>query len=724
VDLKFYLLNSATKQWLDSDTQFFDSSVPSRRFGHGAVALNSELFIFGGAWDHLGGEPLVSDTFWGWNQISRKWYTPISTGSVPPACRFPYLFTAAGSLYLLWGELSIQNTFNPNLYKWVPSTGIWSVVAVSGVSPPPSRLYCIAASSISVLAISRQDRCVYIMEISTMKWMIRNNFSGDATIFDSFLFPGVQITAVSAVSVASHFIIAARTTDEQEFLYRYEPGSNFMKILSSTNSDSNFPKDYYFNFYYHMFYSELKIYFFDNDPSNLIFPDSVQKTFLASFDLETGLWTEHFESSIVGSRPPYNKDYQSLTLIGNRVYAFGGRACPINDGTGYHNAGCNDLNVLPFPKTVDWPRYRADWLGLYDWDTLRLPGDGNHSLHENLPLCTVDLPCYVKIRGTPSGGTLQRSGNAGLACSGSDGCIGISVENVAIKCDSVLSNRAVIELKQSSGFITGSSFSLCSSTTDGAALQILDDSNVTIFKSSFSGCFSELSGGAVGISGSSCYIARSNFVNCTAMLNGGAVAGMLFPCYPLLLSPKVRVEHSVFETCGSITGAGGCVSIDSGTMKISDTYLYGCNSMGVGGGLFVSNSNFNASSVQLISCESRHSGGALACTDSSVGLQGIELVNNTALLSGGGAYFHSSASSIKGIKGIRNKAVTKGGGMISWIGIEPIFVCADGTWEDPALPGICVNCEVGKVSSVACDSSLGCCYCEPGRFTPFTGVKT
>jgi hypothetical protein len=730
--LKFFKLNTVTTTWMDSFTQSFATSVPSRRFAHGAVSLDKNLYIFGGFLDAYGSFQLVSDAFWGWNLDSRKWFNPVSSGAVPSTCGFPYMFTAMGNVYLVWGQLSYQgeslnqiySSMNQNLYKWVPSTGVWSIVSTSGISPQPNQMYSSAASSNALLVVSGRDRRMYLLEFSSMTWRQYSSLTADATIFDGVSFPGLVVQALSAVSVETSFAIAVLTTDEREFLYHFNPTSNALRILSDSITNSSlpkFPKMYSSQTHYYMFYSNQKIYFFDNWPTDLIFPNSVERTFLANFDLATKLWTENFRNSVVGNSPPYNRDYQSITLIETRVFLFGGRACSINDGSGFGNNGCNDVYVLPFPKSVEWPRYRADWLNLFDWDILLVHGYGNCSIPENLPLCTVGLPCFVGVRGAQTMGWLKRSGNSGLVCVGSDGCIGISLENVIIECDGRVSQKNVVEFMDSSGFIANSSFVLCASKSDGGALQIRDNSNVTIVNSLFEDCFSEKSGGAVSVTGSTCYVSGSRFFNCTAMLNGGAFAAEQYFCYPILLYPTVHIENSIFENCGSIAGSGGCASIRSGSSNIAGSFFHLCSSEANGGGLFSSEGRMNLSNTQFQSCQSRRFGAAFSGEKLTVKVEEIKFLNNTALLGGGGAFFQDSLSTLKGTYGFGNTAITKGGGMVFWTGIEPRFLCGSGTWEDPASPGKCLACEAGKFSSVACGASLYCCECQERQYAAATG---
>ncbi len=130
----------------------------------------------------------------------------------------------------------------------------------------------------------------------------------------------------------------------------------------------------------------------------------------------------------------------------------------------------------------------------------------------------------------------------------------------------------------------------------------------------------------------------------------------------------------------------------------------------------------NISFSEFISCESRRSGAAFACDKSTATMVEVKFINNTAQLGGGGAFVQDSVSSFKGIHGIRNIAMTKGGGMMLWTGIEPNFLCEDGTWSDSYFPGKCIACDAGKFSSVACMISSNCCECQPGQYTAVAGM--
>ncbi len=744
VGVRFFFLDPATSTWVDSATQFSSTSVPSRRFAHGAVSMDNTLYIFGGFMEKFFDFKPVSDAFWGWNTNSRKWFIPASSGRIPLTRGFPCMFTAYGNIYLLWGLPGGQgdfwivdyfgyNSMYPDLYKWVPSTGNWSVEIMSGTTPLPNQIYSTAASSNALLAVSRAEKRLYIMNFGSMTWVKCSNFKGDKTIFDiADSNSGHIVQALSIVSVKDCFVIAVLTSasspkGQLEFLYHFDPTSNTMRILSdslvaSESSFPKFPKSYSYDFKYDMFYSNQKIYLFDNNPNNLIFPDTVERSFLANFDLVTNIWTENFQSSVVGNTQPYGRSFQSITVIGTKAYVFGGRSCNVDDGSGYANRGCNDIYVLPFPKAVEWPKSRADWLNLFDWDTLMIHRNGNYSFQENLRLCSVNLPCFVSVYGTP--GKLHRSGDTGFVCYGFDGCIGVSIQNVIIVCADGIAQKSVIEFKGSSGFIRNSSFVKCASKLDGGALQILDSSMVTIFNSLFDSCVSERSGGAISVVGSSCLISGSNYINCTAMLSGGAIASKPFVCFPTWVPSTVHIDNSSFENCSTISGSGGCASLESGFGDISESNFYWCSSETNGGGIFVSGGIINLSFIMFMGCQSRGSGAAFSCANSNVSMEEVRFVGNTAQQGGGAAFIQDTVSSFTGISGFQNSAVTKGGGMILWTGKEPKFLCRRGSWADPTVPGKCIACEAGKFSPIAGAESNNCSPCQPGRYAAFQGMNS
>ena len=728
VDLQLYKYDTTSQTWLDFYTQSLTTtSVPSRRFGHGAAALDKVMYIFGGLLTSSGSDRVVSDKFWAWSHFSRKWFQPVQLGTIPPACAYPYLFSAFSNLYLLWGAQS--NTFygwdqtssvNPYLYKWVPATGVWSTVTMLGSPPPANQLYSSAVNvNINILlAVSRKEKKVYILQLDSMTWSACSDFIGFATIFDNS-YPG--IVALSAVSVSSSFVLAVLAADSREFLYLFDPASNSMKLLSESTTGTSlpeFPTLYSTYSYYEMFYASGKVYFFDSNPNNIILPNSVETTFLSSYDLTTNLWTENFRSSVIGLIPPSNRWFQTIILIESFAYAFGGQACCINDGTGYGNCGCNDIYVLPYPAAVEWPKYRSDWLNLFDWDNLRPKSHQNYSFQENLFLCSSDLPCFVGVRGDDKNrARLTRSGESGLVCVGADGCIGISLENVIIECDGEISKSNVLQFDLSSGFVSNSSFIKCSTESDGGAMQIRDNSNVTILNTLFQGCSSAKSGGAVSVLGSTCLIYGSKFVNCSALQNGGAFSAKPFVCNPVTLYPAVTIANSVFENSRSVAGSGGCASIESASSDLSDSYFYLCDSESNGGGIFVSEGSMNLSSILFMSCATRSAGGAFSCQKSTVSMRRSRFANNTALLGGGGAHVQDSASTFSAVFGVQNTAVTKGGGMILWTGIEPRFTCGAGFWGN--FPQ-CIACEAGKFGAIESSFNL-CSGCQPGQYSTGLG---
>ncbi len=362
------------------------------------------------------------------------------------------------------------------------------------------------------------------------------------------------------------------------------------------------------------------------------------------------------------------------------------------------------------PKVLPWPTQSNahDFIHVYDWDQFELDESSYHRISTNLDLCTALFPCSISISGRGGGGTMHVESGS-ISCLANNGCKSVSLNSLNFECNSRTTN-SLITIQRSTLTVFNSTFSHCSSSTDGGVVRSFNKAVVSISQSSFRNTTSGGYGGAISAVGSDLFISLSQFLNCTSARGGGAVWATLYVVYSQ-------------DTIGS-------------NLKIDSSAFEGCKSQGNGGGLAISGYSVGATlfNSSLGWCETSLSGGAISVEQNAqITIQRASFFNNIAFGTGGGALAAQNASmTLIDVTCRYNLAAFGGGGALFWSGITQPRIslwCQIGHYSFPAPDVVplnnsqeCRSCSAGSFQSAEGTSS--CIACGSGRFSSSRGYSS
>lgn len=101
-------------------------SQPAARYGHSAIAINGNLYIFGGK-----SNSAFYNDLWFFDIQQKLWLEIDITGSIPPGIAFFGLFSYSPQTLLIYGGSSAKSTSN-SIYSYDTGTKEWSIVKVKG----------------------------------------------------------------------------------------------------------------------------------------------------------------------------------------------------------------------------------------------------------------------------------------------------------------------------------------------------------------------------------------------------------------------------------------------------------------------------------------------------------------------------------------------------------------------------------------------------------------
>ena len=390
------------------------------------------------------------------------------------------------------------------------------------------------------------------------------------------------------------------------------------------------------------------------------------------------------------------------------------------------------------PQSISWTSSAYDFIYTYDWDTLILNGNSAFFLSFPIQLCTGLFPCALNLQG--QGNLIQRTGTGSVSCWSSNGCIGIFLQEVKLRCENSTFSSPIFKVYGSSFVANQSTFSSCSSSIDGSVIQSFNKAQVLIFNSEFENLYTVGSGGVISAVGSHVNIAGSKFFNCSVDMSGGAIFASSFQSSgsEQAVDTNVEIQSSSFVSCMAKVSGGAVHAASLPTalpapvsIKTSNSSFLSCSSA-TGGAVYITGAY--AKAVLLASnysfCTARLTGGALSASDSSSLISdSLILGRNSAQGAGGGAiYLNNAIISPQNITCFGNSAPSGGGGALYWEGILPPNVkqetiCpATNMAENYAVYGSCIASNFKALRAASLISS-GSAALFPGIAYPFSVMK-
>ena len=303
-------------------------------------------------------------------------------------------------------------------------------------------------------------------------------------------------------------------------------------------------------------------------------------------------------------------------------------------------------------------------------------------LEYRIVLCTAYYPCSLLLKGQGALWTLSRVGNGSISCLTGNGCTDVSLQSITLLCEEQASSTSTIENEGALLNIRETTFSSCSSLSDGGVVRCYGTGSALNIRSSvFYESRSAGSGGAISAVGCSVTITNSTFQDCFSMLGGGAISANQFQCYGStnVVLTSVFINFSLFKKCGS-QGDGGALQISSSisSAHVVSTHFSGCWSDASGGAVsLIDHAMLFLANSSLIENHALDYGGGISGTQSSTSrILNTVFARHYVDRIGGGALFASdSYLMLEGVSCIENRADSGGGGAIFWDGaIQPISV--------------------------------------------------
>ncbi len=305
-----------------------------------------------------------------------------------------------------------------------------------------------------------------------------------------------------------------------------------------------------------------------------------------------------------------------------------------------------DLMAITSLNQVSWGAGEGWLINVFDWDTILVDENTPAELSFNLDLCTGIRPCFAHIKGSKFG-MIRQSGGGYISCLGSHHCTGLVLESVWIACKDIRTSNSVLKSVGSTISVINSSFSDCSSQTDGGAIQAYDRSQVQIMFSTFRNLHSYGRGGAVGIHKSDLNMTGCNFYNTSSDKGGGGVWASFQETYGAQETAElsIRILNSQFRKCTS-KSFGGAVFIPvvatefknmSLRVQVESSKFFQCASNSGGGALYASGSSVmvDVADSEFTECNTLNSGGAVAAVDCNMSILGSYFQKCTSNLGGG-----------------------------------------------------------------------------------------
>ena len=291
----------------------------------------------------------------------------------------------------------------------------------------------------------------------------------------------------------------------------------------------------------------------------------------------------------------------------------------------------SDFWILSLPQNISWPVDGSVdiFVDVYDWDRMQL--NKNVFLHTNINLCYGFFPCAIFISGNDNA-MMNRTKSASIFC------------------------LRLFEVEGSNFLSISSSFSGCSSFSDGAFVQAYAQAQVQIEFSSFTNCRSMGYGGALSFVDSIAQLLNITIHNCSSESGGGGIWASFYHDYKIDTDDERKtfllLQSCLFTNCtSSQTGQGGggvfissesSRSEDVANINILSTSYIDCHAGSYGGAIRTVTSGsqliLDVSNSLFIGCTALLAGGAISAdTFVKVYLLLSNFTSNSAYGSGGGA---------------------------------------------------------------------------------------
>ena len=305
-----------------------------------------------------------------------------------------------------------------------------------------------------------------------------------------------------------------------------------------------------------------------------------------------------------------------------------------------------DLMAITSLKEVSWAAGEGWLINVFDWDTILVDQNNPAELSFNFDLCTGIRPCSAYIKGNGIG-FIRRSGGGYISCFESHHCSGLVLESVSVVCQDNQTLNSVLKIGGSIISVINSSFSDCSSETDGGAIHAYDRSHVQISFTKFLNVHSSGRGGAVSVHKSNLNITWCNFLNNSADKGGGSVWASFQETYDAVETAElnIKITNSKFQKCTS-NAFGGAVFIAVGAaestnmslkVQLGGSEFYQCTSKSAGGAFYASGSSIIADIVdsRFVECNAFTSGGAVTTVDCNMSILRSQFLNCSSSMGGG-----------------------------------------------------------------------------------------
>ena len=363
----------------------------------------------------------------------------------------------------------------------------------------------------------------------------------------------------------------------------------------------------------------------------------------------------------------------------------------------------SDFWILSLPQNISWPVDGSVdiFVDVYDWDRMQL--NKNVFLHTNINLCYGFFPCAIFISGNDNA-MMNRTKSASIFCLRSTGCTSIVVINLSLTCsESEYSTRPLFEVEGSNFLSISSSFSGCSSFSDGAFVQAYAQAQVQIEFSSFTNCRSMGYGGALSFVDSIAQLLNITIHNCSSESGGGGIWASFYHDYKIDTDDERKtfllLQSCLFTNCtSSQTGQGGggvfissesSRSEDVANINILSTSYIDCHAGSYGGAIRTVTSGsqliLDVSNSLFIGCTALLAGGAISAdTFVEVYLLLSNFTSNSAYGSGGGALHLKQMLAFGGSSSFTANLAQFGGGGALLYEINNVFL--ESSKEKPDIP--------------------------------------
>jgi N-acetylneuraminic acid mutarotase len=671
--------SAASWAQLDKTTSYGVSHTPIGRQQQAMVAVDSEIFLFGGRLSprvNEENEYFDSNGLWKMSSLSWDWTALDATvQGTSPSARFGHAMASVeNKIFVFGGDTSLTgNELSNEMFEFSTQTSQWTIIDTVMGSPPSPRMYSAMAAVGSVIFVHGGQTASGSSVNEMLRFSTQTPQEWETIDGDSVGGPAPSARRLhTMVSVDGQLLLYGGNIgggDEcSNELWQFLPSSQRWNLLHSNSDVHGIPLKGLAGHAAAVVHGDMFIW--GGMDSSSVISDELRR-----FSRIKEEWTiiggKSGSDAIPGA--PDAAEFVSMTAIGEKLYIFGGKSsCCWGDTMYVRNTGL----------TLEFPRNISAFTAVFDDDMILVT---DNEWDWQLDVCSqAFLPCSLAFSGGNASEALMRRRSASsIRCSADSGCTNVSFSRVRVVCDPGLPGnqlQSVLGPLQLMGEgaemnIRNVSFTDCVSIEDGGSIRAYSGAKLDISGSDFQRSYSLGNGGAVAIVGADATMSATSFENCSATLDGGAVwVSHSVRNYPL--TPRTSIIHlSSCEINHNKAGTGGGVVIlGNSAADMHDTNFRG-NTAAVGAGVAIlDKSSVTIRGARFIANTAVMSGGAVALKDQSGATILDSSFTDNQAHSGGAASMDSQSSAIVKTSHFEKNTASGQGGALTVAGRSSIAI--------------------------------------------------